>query len=114
MAQTITEQISTGDWEATPAAVRNVLLSLERERNDYRERLQRLEQARVAASEEHDRRLRRYQSLVEEQFLHGLTSEQEQEIERLGEEIDTVNSSFYPSLSSLAEIIASHTGQRPK
>ena len=111
MAQTITEQISTGDWEATPAAVRNVLLSLERERNDFRERLQRLEHSREAASKEHDRRLKRYQTLVEQQFLNGLTSEQEQEVERLGEEIDTVNSAFYPSLSSLDETIAAHTGQ---
>lgn len=114
MSQAVTEQISDRDWEDTPVAVRNVLLSLERERNAIRERLERLEHAQEAAFEEHKRRLQRYHALVEQQFLSGLTPEQQQEIERLGEEIDAVNSAFYPSLSSLAETIAAHTGKLPE
>ena len=49
MAHVATEQISTGDWEATPPAVRNVLLSLERERNAFREQLDRLKHTQEAA-----------------------------------------------------------------
>jgi hypothetical protein len=102
MEPAVIEQIPEQDWEATPASVRNALLSLERERNAFREKLERLEHTQEATSEEHKRRLQRYQALVEQQFLSGLTPEQQQEIERLGEEIDAVNSAFYPSLSSLA------------
>lgn len=114
MSQAVTEQISDRDWEATPPSVRNILLSLERERNDFRQKLERLEHAQEAASEEHKHRLQRYHTLVEQQFLTGLTPEQQLEIERLGEEIDAVNSAFYPSLSSLAATIAAHTGKQPE
>jgi hypothetical protein len=114
MEPIVIEQIPAQDWEATPISVRNVVLSLERERNAIREQLERLEHTQEATSEDHKRRLQRYHLLVEQQFLHGLTPEQKQEIERLGEEIDTVNSAFYPSLSSLAETIAAHTGKQPK
>lgn len=114
MAQMVTEQISTRDWESTPVAVRHVLLSLEKERNTFRDRLERLEHVEQVASEEHDCRLKRYHALVELQYLTGLSPEQEQEIERLGKEIDSVNSAFYPPLSTLAETIAAQTGQQPK
>ena len=106
MAQTITEQIPSTDWEATPSSVKNALLSLERERDAIQERLEQLEQARKATSEGHDLRLKRYQLLVEQQIRSGLTPEQQREIERLGAEIDAVNSAFDLSLSTLAETIA--------
>ena len=102
------------DWEATPATVQQVVLSLERELKASRERLERLEHTQEATSEEHKHRLQRYHALVEHQFLKGLTPEQQQEIERLGQEIDTVNSAFYPSIASLADTIAAHTGKRPE
>jgi hypothetical protein len=111
MSETAINQISTRDWEATPPAVRNVLLSLERERNTFRERMERLEHAREATTKEHGRRLTRYHSLVEQQYLAGLSPEQQREIEQLGEEIDSVNSAFYPSLESLAETVAAQTGK---
>ena len=114
MAHAAMEQISTGDWEATPPAVRNVLLSLERERNAFLERLEQLEHAQEAASQIYKDRVQRYQTLVEQQFLRGLTPEEQQEIERLGAEMDAVNSTFYPSLSSLAETIAVYTGKQPE
>jgi len=114
MAQRANEQISPGDWEATPAAVRNVFLSLEIERNAFRERLERLEHVPEANDEQHKLRLTRYQALVEQQFLTGLTPEQQQEIERLGEEIDAINSNSHPSLDSLAEAIAAQTGKQPE
>ena len=114
MGQRVTEQISAGDWEATPAPVRSVLLALERERDAFRSQIGQVTAAREAASAAHKSRLERYHALVEQQFLAGLTPEHEQEIERLGREIDELNSAFYPSLSSLAETIASLTGITPK
>ena len=110
----VIEHIPVKDWEATPASVRNILLSLERERNSFQERLERLEHAQKADTEEHKRRLHCYHSLVEQQFLTGLTPKQQQEIERLGKEIDAVNSAFQPSLSSLKEAIFTHTGKQPE
>ncbi len=106
MAQLATKNISTGDWKATPKAVRDVLLSLEDERNAL---LERLELSREAASEAHILRVKRYHELVEQQFLTGLTPEQRQEIDLLGEEIDSKNTSLYPSFSSLSETIATHS-----
>jgi chromosome segregation ATPase len=114
MAQTVTEQISPLDWESTPTSVRNMLLSLEQERDAIRERLEQLENVQQAATDEHKQRIRRYQALVEQQFVSGLTPEQQQEIERLGEEIDAVNSAFYPSVSLLSETITATTGKRPE
>lgn len=106
MSQTVTEQISAGDWNATPPAVQQRLLALEREVNVVREQLQRLEHAREAQGEYHRQRLQRYHTLVEQQFLSGLTPEDQQEIEQLGREIDAVNATSYPSLDVLAENIA--------
>ncbi len=110
----VTEQISDRDWNATPPAVQQLLLALEREMNSVREQLRRLEHAQEAAGEYHRHRLQRYHTLVEQQFLSGLTPEEQEEIERLGREIDAVNFAFYPSLSSLAETIEAHTGNPPK
>lgn len=114
MMQAVTEQISAGDWNATPPPVQQLLLALEREMNSVREQLRRLELAQEVGGERHKHRLARYHALVEQQFLTGLASEEQQEIERLGREIDAVNSAFYPSLASLAETIETHTGKQPK
>ena len=110
MSQTVTEQISSTDWNATPPAVQRVLLAVEREMNAMRERVERIEQKRDL---QHSR-LERYHSLVEQQFLHGLTPEQQQEIEHLGKEIDALNADAYPSLKSLAETISAQTGKQPE
>ena len=114
MRQAVTEQISDRDWNATPPAVQQRLLALEREMNAVREQLRRLEHAQETGGETHQHRLQRYHTLVEQQFLSGLTPEEQQEIERLGREIDAVNAAFYPSLDSLAETIMAHTGKQPK
>ncbi len=114
MSQAVTEQISAGDWNATPPAVQQHLIALEREMNSAREQLRKLELAQEVGGERHRHRLERYHALVEQQFLSGLTPEEQQEIERLGREIDAANSAFYPSLASLAETIELHTGKQPK
>ena len=114
MAQTVFEQIPAQDWEATPASVRNVLLSLERERNAIREQLERMESVQQSETTEHKNRIQRYQFLVEQQFLNGLTGDEKNEIEQLAREIDSVNASLYPSLSSLSETIARHSGKQPE
>jgi hypothetical protein len=110
MNQTMTEQISPNDWNATPPAVQRILLALQREMETIRARVERLEHHHDAPHP----LLERYHALIELQFSHGLTPEQQQEIERLGKEIDEANSSFYPSLDSLAETITAQTGQQPK
>ena len=114
MAQAVTEQISTGDWNATPPSVQKRLLALEQEMNSVREQLRKIEHAQEMGGEHHRLRLERYHALVEQQFLSGLTAEEQQEIERLGREVDETNSAFYPSLTSLADTIERHTGSRPK
>ena len=99
MSQTVTEQISPTDWKDTPPAIQRILLSFQHEINTMRERVERIEQKHDA----HPSGLERYHTLVEQQFSHGLTPEQKEEIERLGKEIDEANSLSYPSLKSLAE-----------
>ena len=114
MAKAATEQISSEDWEATPKAVREVIRSLEHERDSFRERLERIESAQDATSEEYKRLLKRYHVLVERQYLKGLTPDEQVEIDQLGKQIDTVNSGFYPSLQSLAQTIAENSDIQSK
>ena len=109
MSQTVIEQVSSTDWNATPPAVQRILLSFQRDMDAMRERVERLEQKRGT----HHDKLERYHALVEQQFSQGLTSEQQEEIEHLGKEIDEVNLGSYPSLNSLAETIAVQTGKQP-
>lgn len=105
MANLVNERITTDDWKAIPASVKNLLLTLEHERNALQERL---ELRQVSSSAEYKRQLQRYQQLIEHQFRKGSSPEQHQEIEILGEQIDKVSSTFYPSLSSLMETISDH------
>ena len=102
MAQIATENISMGDWKATPKSVRDALLSLEEQRNAL---LKRLELNREATGEMDIFRVKRYHELVEQQFLSGLTPEQRQEIDLLAEEIDSKNAGLYPSICSLSETL---------
>ena len=106
MTQVTTENISIGDWKVTPKAVRDVLLSLEEERNAL---LERLELNRQTTSEADILRVNRYHELVEQQFLTGLTPEQCLEIDLLGAEIDSKNAGLYPSIFSLSEQISAHS-----
>lgn len=94
--------IPARDWEATPASVRTLLLSLlplAGEVSELRARLNEREPmtggAEAAQLSEQRSRIERYQSLVDRLFLNGLTQEEQQEMDRLGAEIDAGNAPFF-------------------
>ena len=97
--------IPAHDWEATPSSVRTLLLNLlplATEVAELRARVQEKEQAsdrergaQPAELSEQRLRIERYQSLVDRFFLNGLSSEEEQELNRLGSEIDARNAPFF-------------------
>lgn len=87
-------RIPMEEWDATPASVQRLLLSLlpmAMEVEALRSRLQALEQHPQASVTV----LERYHLLVDQLFLRGLSEEEQAEMERLGAEIDTQNAPFY-------------------
>jgi hypothetical protein len=94
--------IPAKDWEATPASVRQLLLSLLPLAGEVSELRARLNLHATPDNEEKqpemsDQRARiaRYQSLVDRSFLNDLTPEEQQEMECLGVEIDAGNAPFF-------------------
>ena len=93
------ERIPAQDWEATPASVRTLLLSLlplETEVSALRARLQTFDQNTETVSNKiqiigSDR----YQELVEKLMISGLSAEETQEMERLGKQMDAESAPFY-------------------
>ncbi len=100
MMQTeLLERIPAQDWEATPASVRTLLLSLlplETEVSALRARLLTFDQNRETASNQIQLTgSDRYQDLVEKLLISGLSAEETQEMERLGAQMDTQSAPFY-------------------
>lgn len=94
--------IPAHDWEATPASVRKLLLSLLPLAGEVSELRAQLNAPQALAHQEAETnlsdqrtRVERYQSLVDRLFLNGLSSEEQQEMDRLGAEIDTNNAPFF-------------------
>ena len=114
------ERIPTQDWEATPASVRSLLLALlplAAEAVELRARPATGEPAsgngREAEEDEPERagrRVERYQALVDRLFLHGLSDEEQQEMEHLGVQMDARNASFYVSALRRMEEAAAAVG----
>ena len=99
MQTEVLEQIPVQDWEATPASVRTLLLSLlplETEVSALRARLQTFDRNGETASN----RIQiisndRYQELVEKLLISGLSAEETQEMERLLIQMDSESAPFY-------------------
>jgi hypothetical protein len=97
------DRISAQDWEATPDSVRKLLLSLlplAKEVTVLRARLRLAQRDPTNDLEGADdavqgRRVERYRLLVDRLFLDGPSAEEQQELERLGAEIDAYNAPFY-------------------
>ena len=98
------ERIPAQDWEATPASVRTLLLSLlplAAEAAEWRARLQTPDDHATgkdgpyAADDSEPPRVGRYQALLDRLFLHGLSAEEQREMERLGAEMDARNAPLY-------------------
>jgi hypothetical protein len=114
------ERIPAQDWEATPASVRTLLLSLlplAAEAAELRARLETGEPANgndpEADEEEPERRrVERYQALVDRLFLNGLSDEEQQQMERLGAEMDAHNSPFYAAALRRMEATAADGNRR--
>jgi hypothetical protein len=110
-------RIPAPDWEATPVSVRNLLLALlplEAEVSMLRARLHSFkqpEQSGLGASESQEQaeRVKRYQQLVDQFFLMGLSEQETQELERLGTEMDADAAPFYEA--ALQRMAAANNGR---
>ena len=114
MSTELLRRIPPQDWEATPDTVRALLLSLlplATEVSELRARLHEAEQQAgenlPAETQQSRQQVERYQSLVDRLFLDGLTQEEEQELERLGVEIDSRNAPFYEAALRRMDAIGS-------
>ena len=110
------ETIPTKDWEATPASVQNLLLSLLPLAEAAEQRKRSLQNGDIASSvpfEKHSlreqevqkSRLHRYHLLVDKSFLSGLSEHEEAEKRQLGQEIDKYNAVFYEPVIKVIETI---------
>lgn len=105
-------RIPAPDWEATPDSVRRLLLSLlplTTEVSVLRARLRSAERGPENGIEapddaEQGHRVERYRFLVDRLFLHNLSAEEQQEMERLGAEIDAYNAPFYEAALQRMEV----------
>lgn len=75
----VLSQLPPGDWDATPASVREVLLRL----------------MPLAEESMHRRAVARHQELVDKMFAGALSDDEREELQHLSEAIDEANAPFY-------------------
>ena len=107
-------QITPQEWEATPASVRSLLQSLlpltaQISQLDARLCLLETELLQVtpfAPPPDIERKVKRYQELVDRLFLKTLTPEEEAEMQRLNAELEEETATFYAPIKDRMHALA--------